>query len=101
MGAEMYDRYYAAQLVRDEFMAARVAQAAASPDVDVCVVLAGRGHIDYGLGVPRRAQTALREPALVILPAGGASELEESRVEGLPEALLLADLLWIVGGVTP
>ena len=61
------DRYYSAQLVRDAFMAATVVSVAEAMPESVVVVLAGRGHVDYGLGVPERARSALNAPYLVVL----------------------------------
>lgn len=71
------ERFYSAQLVWDETMAASVAAALAAPGAPArLVVLAGRMHVQAGLGIPRRAARRGAEPFRVLLP------LEEDELEG-------------------
>ena len=71
------DRYYLAQLVRDEFMAAQVASVVEASARGVVGVLAGRGHVDYGLGIPERVRSSVGEPYIVVLSTHDASTREE------------------------
>lgn len=88
MDEAMLERFYLAQLVWDETMGSRVAEALAAPDgPHRVVVLAGRVHVQGGLGIPRRAARRGATPSLVILPAS-AEELE-----GLGDA---CDYAWLV-----
>ena len=65
--AHSFDRFYAAQLVWDEFMAARVGEAL--PQVKgPLVVLAGRGHIEFAHGIPSRVEATFDSSFLVVLP---------------------------------
>ena len=64
-----------AQLVRDEWMAAGVARAIQGRPEGVVVVLAGRGHVDYGLGIPDRVTRATGQPYLVVLPTAATEAL--------------------------
>jgi uncharacterized iron-regulated protein len=64
------DGFYRAQLFRDETMAARMSAALrADPDA-IGVVIAGRGHLEYRLGVPGRLDAALQTSGLLIMPVG-------------------------------
>ena len=94
----MMDRYYAAQLLRDEFMAANVASAAQGNPEGVVVILAGRGHVDYGLGVPQRAQSALGVPYVVVLSSSERSELTGLTNTGDFGERPMGDLLLVPGG---
>jgi len=49
-----FENFYTAQLLWDEGMAARAARYLAKNPGVTMVVLAGRGHIDYGSGIPDR-----------------------------------------------
>ena len=63
------ERFYLAQLTWDESMGARAAEVMASEGAPrAIVVLAGRMHVQRGLGVPRRAARRGLEPFQVVLP---------------------------------
>ncbi len=71
------ERFYTAQLVWDETMAEEVARVLASPDAPRrMVVLAGRMHVQAGLGIPTRAARRGAEPYRVLL-AIDPEEIEE------------------------
>ncbi len=60
-----FERFFLAQVLWDETMAERIAQfLQANPDYQV-VVLAGKGHINYGYGIPSRVARRLNKKHLV------------------------------------
>lgn len=70
------ERFYVAQLVWDETMAERVAETVTAPGAPrQMIVLAGRLHVQAGLGIPARAARRGAFPYRVILPLE-AEELE-------------------------
>jgi uncharacterized iron-regulated protein len=86
-----FERFYAAQLVWDETMATRVADAmkdAAAPHR--MVVVAGEGHTVH-FAVPDRAARRGATPYLVIVPLF-PDDVEDAKKEGA------ADVLWVLGG---
>lgn len=79
MDAARLERFYLAQLTWDESMGARAAASMGAPDAPHrIVVLAGRMHVQRGLGIPRRAARRGLEPFRVVLPLT-REELAESR----------------------
>jgi len=63
------ERFYLAQLTWDESMAEGVARTMSAPSPPHrIVVLAGRMHVQAGLGIPRRAARRGITPFVVILP---------------------------------
>ena len=68
---EHIDAYYAAQLVWDETMAREVAKIIDDPVYAerTVVVMAGRGHVDFGLGIPERVFASTNQQYLIIAPA--------------------------------
>lgn len=76
-GESLMDRYYLAQLVRDEFMASQVASLVEASSDGVVVVLAGRGHVDHGLGIPERVRASVGAPYIVVLSASDAGAQDE------------------------
>lgn len=92
------DRYYRAQLVRDETMALGVL-ALAREDTTV-VVFAGLGHIDNSLGIPERAAAGLAGqpgagPFRIVLPLLPGELQERGAVIGdAPYPTRRADWLW-------
>jgi uncharacterized iron-regulated protein len=76
-GESLMDRYYLAQLVRDEFMASQVVKLVEADDGGTVVVLAGRGHVDHGLGIPERVLSTVRAAYIVVLSATGEGAREE------------------------
>jgi uncharacterized iron-regulated protein len=72
---------YEAQVARDEFMAARLAEYLQSPNGQgrIALVICGRGHCEFGLGTP--ARVARRIPAvtqrIVLLSESGDLHLTE------------------------
>lgn len=90
------DQYYAAQVVWDETMASRVAETLARPGgPSKMIVFAGRVHVKYGLGVPKRAARRGATPYVVVLPVTEAELEEELKA---PPGERAADFYWIVEG---
>jgi len=95
MDPAMLDRFYTAQVIWDETMAATVAETLTREGPGAArrmVVLAGRFHVQQGLGIPKRAARRGVGSQLIVLPV--APEELPSAVDG--EAPL-ADLLWATG----
>ncbi len=68
-----FDRMYAAQVTWDETMADSVARWLARADAPRrIVVLAGEGHVQHGLGIPKRAARRGIAPFVTVLPAARA-----------------------------
>lgn len=89
------DQYYAAQVVWDETMGSRVAEALARSDGPAkMIVFAGRVHVKFGLGIPERAAKRGAAPYAVVLPV--TEEELESELK-LPPDQREADFYWIVG----
>jgi uncharacterized iron-regulated protein len=89
------DRFYLAQIMRDELMAVAVVEALQSEKAEILVVLAGRGHVDHGLGIPERARAALDAPYCIVLPAESAEDDEGGTAPTQWGGRPAADLLWI------
>ncbi|UJR83753.1 ChaN family lipoprotein [Sandaracinus amylolyticus] len=88
MEPAVLERFYLAQLVWDETMAERVASTLASEGAPArMVVLAGRVHVQGGLGIPQRAARRGAEPYRVVMP------LLEEELEGAAE---LCDYAFVV-----
>jgi uncharacterized iron-regulated protein len=88
MDPAMLERMLLAQLVWDETMGLTVAetmQAEGAPHR--MVVLAGRAHVERGLGIPRRAERRGAGPHVIVLPA---SAEERTELRGA------CDFAWIV-----
>lgn len=88
----MLERFYVAQVVWDETMAATVAEAL-DAGADRVVALAGRFHVRRGLGIPKRAARRGAAPYRVVLPLA-PEEVEGALAEQDPPA---ADYLWVRG----
>jgi hypothetical protein len=87
---EALERFYLAQLLRDEVMAASVLEALER--YDKVVVCAGLGHIERGLGIPARLGALER---LVIIPVASAGEARRrARDQPFPERE--ADRVWLM-----
>lgn len=85
-----FERFFTAQVLWDETMAEGIAEFLnANPDYQV-VVIAGRGHIVYGYGIPSRVERRLNSPELV----------QRSVLFGSPEEIqsdsqnAIADFFW-------
>jgi len=88
MGPDVLERMLLAQLVWDETMGMTVAEAMSRVGAPArMVVLAGRAHVQGGVGIPRRAARRGATPYLVVLPAM-PSDLEESRTR--------CDFAWVL-----
>lgn len=83
------ERFYLAQLVWDETMAANVRAAAAS--YEHVVVAAGAGHVERGLGIAARLGP-LR--SLIVMPVADRADLA-AHVSDAPFPDREADLLWL------
>jgi len=94
-GAEdAVDQFYQAQVVWDETMGSRVAEALARDDGPAkMIVFAGRVHVKRGLGIPNRAAKRGATPYVVILPVTDAELKEELK---LPPSERSADFFWVV-----
>ncbi|RAL24948.1 hypothetical protein DL240_01690 [Lujinxingia litoralis] len=102
------DRFFAAQVLWDETMAARAVEVMlASPELAQMVLLVGRGHAERGFGIPPRIErrmTAAGEPAAVpvVIPVSAVGEEdagqdEYRRLRYLQEKNI-ADFVWIEAG---
>lgn len=91
---ETVEQYYQAQVVWDETMGSRVAQALARADGPAkMVVFAGRVHVKRGLGVPDRAAKRGAAPYVVVLPVTDHELKAELK---LPPKERSADFFWSV-----
>ncbi len=94
--AEVFERFYAAQVVWDETMAESIATFARErPDYRI-VAIAGRGHTVYGYGIPSRVARRLRDrPTLnqqSVIFTDGPSEALAAEALATPP---IADHIWI------
>ncbi len=88
------ERYYTAQVVWDETMAERVAEAVERSDAPSrLVVLAGAMHVRGGFGIPSRASRRGATPYRIVLVAHDEEELEALMAEDPPPA----DYAWLAG----
>jgi uncharacterized iron-regulated protein len=93
--AQKFERFWLAQILWDETMAAQIAQVlprqqSATPAQPI-VVLAGSGHLVYGYGIPSRVQRRQPQPiAQAILLLSPTPALSRKDVTGQP----IADFLW-------
>ncbi|NIW30062.1 MAG: hypothetical protein GWN25_23780, partial [Actinobacteria bacterium] len=88
------ERYYTAQVVWDETMAERVAEAIERADAPSrLVVLAGAMHVRAGLGIPSRAARRGATPYRIVLVAHDDDELEALMEADPPPA----DYVWLAG----
>ena len=81
-----FENFFAAQVTWDETMADTIAQYRESHPKSQVIVLAGRGHVVYGYGIPDRVQRRLGEDlkqTIVLLNI--VQKLEDERI---------ADILW-------
>lgn len=62
VSSKSFDRFYAAQLLWDETMAANTANFAKQNPNHQTIVLAGSSHIIYGYGIPDRVLRRLNQP---------------------------------------
>lgn len=91
---EAVEQYYQAQVVWDETMGSRVAETLARSDGPAkMLVLAGRVHVKYGLGIPKRAAKRGARPYVVVLPVSDRELKDELKLA--PEARA-ADYYWSV-----
>jgi uncharacterized iron-regulated protein len=89
------DQYYEAQVVWDETMGSRVAEILGRADGPAkMIVLAGRVHVERGLGIPDRAAKRGAVPYAVVLPVTD-KELK-AELKKAPEERS-ADFFWAVG----
>ncbi|WP_243695633.1 ChaN family lipoprotein [Marichromatium gracile] len=65
------DHFIEVQLLWDEGMAARAADYLAANPERTLVVLAGAGHLEYGIGIPDRVERRLGLPGAVLLNGEG------------------------------
>lgn len=92
---EMVDRFYQAQVVWDETMGSRVADALSRDDGPaIMIVFAGRVHVHGGLGIPARAERRGAKPYVVVLPV---TESELKAELDKPAEDRAADFFWVTG----
>lgn len=99
MERESLDRYYAAQVVWDETMGQEVAKtmnAAKAPRR--MVVLAGRLHVQGGLGIPERAARRGARPWKSVIPVSPGDPLLSWRGAATDRP---ADYLWVIPDSPP
>jgi uncharacterized iron-regulated protein len=85
-----FEDFYTAQVIWDETMAYEVARVMKEPSGPKhMVVLAGDGHIRYGLGIPSRAARRGATPFKTVLPVM-IRELDDAVEEGS------SDYLWVM-----
>ncbi len=97
-----FERFFTAQVLWDETMAEKIAQfLKANPNYQV-VVLAGKGHIVYGYGIPSRVARRINNNQLVqrsvLLSSSEGSSFPTSNASdavGAPRAI--ADFIWNSG----
>lgn len=56
-----FERFFAAQVLWDETMAEKIAQTVCQQPDQLIVVLAGKGHIEQGYGIPNRVERRLNQ----------------------------------------
>lgn len=56
-----FDRFFSAQVLWDETMAEKIAQLVSEQPEQLVVVLAGKGHIEQGYGIPDRVARRLKK----------------------------------------
>ena len=87
IASKSFDRFYTAQLLWDETMAANTANFAKQNPNHQTIVLAGSSHIIYGYGIPDRVLRRLKQPKsiqkTVLLSLDGDSNQPE-----------IADFVW-------
>jgi hypothetical protein len=66
-----FENFYQAQVVWDEAMAHTVVEYMDAHPGRKMVVLAGRGHVEYGLGIPKRAHRLGGRPYAVLVHTDG------------------------------
>jgi uncharacterized iron-regulated protein len=89
------DQYYEAQVVWDETMGSRVAETLGRADGPAkMIVLAGRVHVERGLGVPDRAAKRGALPYAVVLPVTDKELKAELKK---PSEERSADFFWALG----
>ncbi len=89
------ERYYLAQVSRDETMAQTLARQLKATPARTAVVFAGLGHIDHGYGIPLRARKLLGEGFEIVLPVENNKMSEQGLLlnkKAYPAKR--ADLLW-------
>jgi uncharacterized iron-regulated protein len=80
-GAENFQRFWQAQLVWDETMAQTAAEyLEGRPDKNM-IVLAGRGHIEFGSGIPNRVKRRLPGASAAILLCTEGSHMQEGEAD--------------------
>jgi uncharacterized iron-regulated protein len=86
MDPAMLERFYLAQLTWDETMGESVARALEAAPGARMVVIAGRMHVQAGLGIPRCAARRRAHRSLVVLPLTDAEiDAERASPTGLAE----------------
>ena len=93
----MMDRYYDAQVLRDEYMAKNLASHlnAQANKQRIAVVFAGVGHTDFGHGIPLRAARLLSAPFRIVLPIPhGRMDDHMGHLKNAPYPRRRADYLW-------
>lgn len=90
-GGMDFENFYTAQVIWDETMAHEVARELSSDGAPRrMVVLAGGGHIRFGMGIPSRAARRGAEPFLTVYPKIEKEDAGELVGTGL------ADYLWLM-----
>jgi uncharacterized iron-regulated protein len=93
--SDSFERFFAAQVLWDETMADAIATyLQANPNAQI-VVLAGRGHVIYGQGIPSRVARRIDSPNFTQASVLFASEDPEAFEEGM------IDYVWETNTINP
>lgn len=93
---EVFERFYAAQVLWDETMAASIAEFARERPNYRIVAIAGRGHTIYGYGIPSRVARRLQGAAAPVQQSVLFSEEPSAALDAATQAEPpIADHIWI------
>ncbi len=90
MEPEAFERFFAAQVTWDETMADTAVRWGERHPGTTVVVLAGRGHVERGFGIPQRVRRRTNERVVTIVPVSG----DIAPFEGLRDQEF-ADYVWV------
>ncbi len=94
MEMDRFDRFVEAQLTWDRAMAEALDRAASANPEATVVGIIGRGHLEFGHGVPRQLAALGRDDVAVLLTAQAGAACEAAVAE-------VADALFLVGQEEP
>jgi uncharacterized iron-regulated protein len=93
------DRIIQAQALRDQTMAKTIARFVESKEGrdGIMVVIAGSGHLNYGLGLPERTEKLVNAQTRIVLPSESGELVlsEKEREQSVPVKITHSDLKFI------